>query len=215
MLSRRKISASLGGFLKATRRLRSLDSQVQGAYLAGFGGGRGIVLQKWQAYLVAEGVFISLFTSFENFLEEVFLLYCMERPNLSGEKPTSFLKPRSYQHAAEMIKSSQPFLDWASPDTVIDRCKVYLLDGMPVKNVLTTNLTMLRDLKKIRNHISHRSRESEMEYIKVLRRNFKTTPARIPGVGEFLLMDDPHNVGSYFLNSFFDFYEKIAADITR
>ena len=144
-------------------------------------------LNKKQLILLTEGVFLAAFRAFENFLEESFLLYTLEKQGLSGRKPRSFLKPRSYNHSRELVRSSMPFLDWANPETVIQRAETYLQNGGPIKTVLAGAKHDLLDMKILRNQIAHNSSESRSQYKKMLRRIYGTIPLSIPPPGWHLL----------------------------
>ena len=79
-----------------------------------------------------------------------------------------------------------PFLDWTSPNNVIDRAEVYLHNGGPVKLATTSHQQFLGQAKKIRNHISHNSQESRDVYSQVVNGLLLTTPINLPTPGELL-----------------------------
>jgi hypothetical protein len=103
-----------------------------------------------------------------------------------------------------------PFLDWSSPDTLIERAEAYLKDGYPLKTPLSTNLDSLRTLKKVRNHIAHMSPESLAEFKKVLKTHYGTIPLKLPRPGEFLLLTSRHST-LYYLRSYMDLMEEVAS----
>jgi len=107
-----------------------------------------------------------------------------------------------------------PFLDWSSPDTLIDRSEAYLKDGFPVKRPLTTNLDTLRALKKVRNHIAHMSGESTVEFKKVLKSHYGTVPLRLLRPGEYLLLPCKGDKSTYYLMSYMDTMEDVAKEMT-
>lgn len=73
-------------------------------------------------------------------MRDVFLLYCLEKRPQTGKKVGSYLKPKSFHHAEQLIQSSMPFLDWVSPETVVSRAELYLDQGFPIKLPVATNL---------------------------------------------------------------------------
>ncbi len=211
MATRQRISAALRDFRQELKRLRSLDKYSQSRLASSSGRPEKDSLSKKQLHLIAEGIFLSAYRAHENFTEEIFLLYCMGKLSPSGLKARkSYLLPKTYQHAEEMIKSSQPFLDWSSPDLVLKRSELYLRDGYPIKQVYVSNMQILRKLKSLRNHVVHNSRQSKTQFIKILRADIKTIPTKIPTPGEFILMNDPNNTGNCFLHTYLDAFENLA-----
>lgn len=162
-----------------------------------------------------EAIFLRAFRSFEAFIRDVFLLYCLERPTRSGRRVRSFLNPRSFRHAEELIQSSLRYLDWTSPDQVIRRADLYLHNGFPLKIPYASKKETLQDFKHIRNYIAHSSKEALASYQNVLRKHFGAIPLSLPAPGEFLLAPDPADPYRYMLLAFFDTIETIADQVTR
>lgn len=137
-------------------------------------------------------------------------------PTLSNKKPKSFLNPRDFDHAYELIKSGREYLDWTSPTAVIERAETYLKDGDPVKLVFTSNQTILTQMKSIRNYIAHNSNKSSEQYKKILRQLHGTLPLKIPRPGEFLLQIVPHSSPpTHYLVHYLRKLKAVAADITH
>jgi hypothetical protein len=95
------------------------------------------------------------------------------------------VNPTDRAHARAIVTSSQPFLDWTSPNVLMDRCETYLAEG-PIRDAIASSREHLLQAKKIRNHIAHNSRESQAEFVKIVRAFYLTDPAVIPSAGEFL-----------------------------
>lgn len=210
---RRKHSAVLNDFHSELRSLERLDAENQRNFSTSTGGSSSKGLSQWQLYLLTESIFFSAFRAYENFIRDVFLLYCMEKRPPSGAKARSFLKPKNFNHTERLIQSSMPFLDWTEPDTVLDRAELYLNEGFPVKLPYTTNRETLREFKRIRNHIAHYSKKSLQDYKKVLRQHYGTVPLSIPSPGEFLLASEKGS-RKYKLLTFFDIMRKVSKDLT-
>ena len=113
-----------------------------------------------------------------------------------------------------LVKSSMLFLDWSSPDTLIERAEAYLKDGYPLKTPLSTNLESLRTLKRVRNHIAHMSSKSMVEFKKVLKTHHGTIPLGLARSGEYLLLPCKNDSTTYYLNSFMDLMEDVAVKVT-
>ena len=167
-------------------------------------------LTKAQMHLLTEAVFFAAFRTYEQFLRNVFLLYCCGMQSGGRRLVRTFLQPRTLSHAETLVKSSMPFLDWSSPDTLLERSEAYLKDGYPLKIPLSTNIDRLRTLKKVRNHIAHMSGESMFEFKKVLKAHYGTVPLRPPRPGEYLLLPCKNDTTTYYLRSYMSTMEDVA-----
>lgn len=209
--ARRKISAAYIDFIKEIKRLEKFDRQNQARFTTN---GLSTGISRRQLYLLTEALFFAGFRAYENFLRDIFLLYCLEKRPRSGQIVSSFLKPKDFLQAEDLIKSAMPFLDWSNPTKMIERAETYLDHGFPIKLPISTNKDILLDYKNIRNHIAHNSRESMDNYKRVLIKHYGTIPIRIPSPGEFLLVIDKKNKTKYKLLIFFDKMKEIARDLT-
>lgn len=207
--SRRKLSAVLRDFDAELNRLERYDAENQTRFSSS-----PSTLLKHQLHLLTEAIFFRGFRAYESFVRDVFLLYCLGKRPGSGVRVTSFLTPRDFEHAEDMIQSSMPILDWANPDLVIQRADLYLKDGFPVKLPYTTHRETLMDFRRIRNHIAHDSKQSLAGFQVVLRRHYGTIPLRIPTPGEFLLLRDKSDPSKYKLLIFFDLMRQFSRDLT-
>ncbi|MFC1537098.1 hypothetical protein ACFL48_04745 [Pseudomonadota bacterium] len=187
----------------------SLDEDNQDRYSTPATGGL-VGISPDQMYLLSEGVLFSAFRAYENFINELFLYYCIAEKTIGGQVATSYLNTRSKDKAYELVKSSQPFLDWASPDNVIQRSETYLKDGFLIKATYTAHKSTFRELHRLRNHIAHNSKESLGGYKKVLFENLSTLPVTIPSVGEYLLLEDKQNKPDHYLLRYLNFLDRMA-----
>lgn len=206
--NRLKISASYNDFTNEIERLRRFDYQNQTNYAAG-------LLNNKQLHLLVESIFFTGFRLYEGFVREVFILYCMEKRPRSNAKVSSYLKPKNFLHSEQLLKSSMSFIDWNSPDSIIERAETYLVNGHPIKLPYSANKNTLKNYKKIRNQIAHDSIESFQAYKKVVEHYYHgTTPFVIPSPGQFLMLSSRTNLSNYQLLDFFDFMFSIAHDLT-
>jgi len=102
------------------------------------------------------------------------------------------------------------FLDWNTPNTIIERSELYLKDGYPIKTPYTANRTALSQYKRLRNHIAHNSIESLPGFKKILRSYYGTNPLKTPSVGEYLVLTSKQDASKYHLLEFFDMIEDMA-----
>jgi hypothetical protein len=206
--NRIKISASFNSFIKEIQRLKKFDFDNHKKFI-------NKELTKSQIELLVESIFFTTYRSFEGFLREIFILYCLEKQSSRKPKVKSYLKPKDFEHSEQLIKSSMPFLDWTSPDKVIERSEIYLQnDGHPIKLAYTANKQQLIEFKKIRNHIAHNSVESQSEYEKVVKNYYGVIPLRIPTPGQFLMLTSKKKISNYLLLDFFELMKQISVDLT-
>lgn len=172
---------------------------------------QNLALHKSQVATINEAILIRGFRAYENLLERAFLHYAQGQPTLSNTPVVSFLSPRDEEHAHDMVKSSQTFLEWNKPDIVIERAECYLDQGGPIKQVITAKREVLSDIRRVRNHIAHNSRQSLEEFKKVVRNYNQTLPLVIPTSGEFL---NSHITRKQKSSSVLKFYLNELADIS-
>lgn len=171
-----------------------------------------------QLATLTEGIFLKSYTNFEQFIRKIFIKYCCNETTAIGTVVAFYLKPKDEEHAEEIIRSSQQFLDWNSPDKLIERAECYLdNNGFPIKGAITSSKTLLQEYKALRNHIAHNSTESTIKYRKVLQAHYGTLPLIIPSPGEFLLQLERPRIGVqpiYKLQTFFNLIKNLAQAMT-
>lgn len=205
--NRVKVSAALNSFVSEIDRLEKFDFTNHKKFATK-------QLSKSQLELLVESIFFAAYRSYEGFLREVFLLYSMEKQSRKTPQVKSYLKPKDFEHAEQLIKSSMNFLDRTSPDTVIERAETYLHNGHPIKLPYSTNRTQLFQFKKIRNHIAHNSVESQNDYEKVIKAYFGVIPLKVPTPGQYLMLPSKTNAANYNLLDFFDLMRTLSNDLT-
>lgn len=189
-MGHRRVSAAYNAFKAELDQLQRLDDLNQRRFFPGPGRPGRDRLTKNQMHLLSESILARAFRRYEHFIEQTFLLYCQGRPSASGQTVGSYLKPRNADHARSLVQSGMTFLEWNSPDNVIDRSKVYLLPDSPIFTAVTTYSSRLSRIRKVRNAIAHSSVEAQTQFLKVVRDELGVAPLRPPGVGEFLIMND-------------------------
>lgn len=198
-----KISAAYNDFCSQVNSLKNFDSTNQTNF-------QNNALSKKQLHFLSESIFFIGFREYENLVRDIFILYTQGKKRTNGRKVNSYLNPKDFFHAESLIKSSMAFLDWNTPNTVIERSELYLKDGYPIKTPYTTNRTELLQYKRLRNHIAHNSVESLNSYKKVLRSYYGTNPLKTPNVGEYLMLTSKQDGTKYHLLEFFHLIEEMA-----
>ncbi len=211
---RRKVSAVVHDLAEEIDRLTRFDIENQRIFSHVLSIPASRSMSKRQLILLTEALFFSGYRAYENFVRDIFLLYCLEKRPRSGKKVSSYLQPKNFTHAEELIQSSMRFLDWNSPDEMIRRSELYLANGFPIKLPYSADKETFTDLRRLRNHIAHRSKESLEDYKKVLKKHYRTIPLALPEPGAFLLERDRRLPGKYKLQVYFEFFKRVAHDLT-
>lgn len=211
MATRRKVSSALADFQAELKRLRRLDDLNHSRFYPGPGRPGKDRLSKSQMYLLTEAIFTRAFSRYEEFIEQVFLLYCQGRPGSSGVRVGSYIKPRNPAHAKSMVKSGMTFIEWNAPDKILSRSETYLYPENPMHLAITTNQARLQNIRRVRNAIAHASEEAETQFRKVVRSELGVMPLRAPSPGEFLLLNDTSATKlQHYLTSYLDVLNSVA-----
>lgn len=197
------------------RALRKLDSLNQARFAKLLLARRRPQLTRAQMFQLTEGLFFGAFRQYQQFLAETFLLYSTGKFKFGRKHVKSYLEPRDRKHAELLIQSSMTFLDWSSPETVLERAELYLKGGFPIKQALISHRELLIDAKRIRNHIAHLSKESRAAYHKTLKRHYSVIPLNAPRPGEFLLLPSRTAPDQYYLLYYFAMLETVAKQMVK
>lgn len=177
--------------------------------------GSGRSVARAQLYVLTEGVFLASFRAYEIFLAELFISFCCGVNTASGRVVVSYLKPKGRAHARELIQSSMRFLEWNNPDDVIRRSENYLKTGFPIKGPIAQNLSILHDVRRIRNHIAHGGPDSKDQYLTALRNHLPLVPTNPPRPGEFLLMPSKAKPAIHNLRFFLDSISAVGTQLAH
>ena len=116
-------------------------------------------LSKRAAEQVYESLFLSCFTSFEVFVEEVFLALLVTG---SGTTVIPRVAVRSLAVARELvIGPGKKYVDWFPYERTIERAHIFFRGGRPFSSILSPQRNTLNKAQMIRNAIAHRSRHSQ------------------------------------------------------
>lgn len=107
------------------------------------------------------------FRAHENFVEGAFLAYLVGETTLSGIEVKRFANPPTSEHGRRMVQGASKFLDWADPSVVLARCESFLDADGPLAAAMTGTWNTIDWMRRIRNHVSHNSVESMIQYKKV------------------------------------------------
>ncbi len=119
---------------------------------------------------VYDGLFLGLFTDFEQLLEELFWGLLGGKITIDGHKINEIRKvkisPRSEINS--VILGGQRYLDWLPYEKTIERAKIFFHDGIPFTNLDSDQKNNLRYYHRIRNAIAHKSPKSQADFNKII-----------------------------------------------
>ena len=146
---------------------------------------------------VIDGAFLSLFTTFEHFLEESFICYMMGQTGLNGNSFSRFVSPQSEEQARNMLKGISRFTDFTNRDTIVKLANNYF-DGGGTYSYLNAISSDFENMKIIRNAISHISLESKRAFQGLVRSQLGSFPANMT-TAVFLNATNPSSSSTFFI----------------
>lgn len=121
------------------------------------------VLSDRVAEQLYESLFLNAVTSFETYVEELFLALLLSRRRSGPAVPR--LAVKSYKVARQLVFGpGRKYADWLPFDQTIKRAHVFFRGGRPFAAVVKTDTDILSNALLIRNVIAHRSRHSQQRF---------------------------------------------------
>jgi len=159
-----------------------------------------------QADEIVELAFLKCFIIWETFQEEAFICYLLGESPPNEEKIVRYFFPDNREHAKKLYIDQRGFSDWTTPETVIERAEVVFESGGLFKRALSPRMVELKEIKKIRNAIAHRSGQAKSQFEKIVRSHIGYYPRKM-SPGRFLISRIGGGVKTYF-----KFYLEILKD---
>ncbi len=141
-----------------------------------------------------EYTFLEAFKTWENFIENLFISHARYNDPVSGRRTYPFLAPRTEKHALELLTLERDYLDWTSPDNIISRAETCFRAHSVITTPIKRCIQDLRDMKKIRNHIAHGSKETGRIFKDLSRRRLGKVVLR---PGNYLNHNSPDGTNNY------------------
>lgn len=136
--------------------------------------------------LVVKQAFVSVFTEWEHFLEDMTIAYALGKENSAGYCPQRYVLPQDEEHADQLIKSSTTYFDWSKIDDVVKLENSFFHNGEPFVAAIQGFRSKYNDMKKVRNVIVHNSIKSRDQFDTLVRNALRASAVGISPV-EFLL----------------------------
>ncbi|HXX20508.1 MAG TPA: hypothetical protein VEJ46_13980 [Candidatus Acidoferrum sp.] len=114
---------------------------------------------------VYESLFLRSVTSFEAFLEELFIAILDRR--VKGKKGTVLrMKTSSTAVLLEILLQGDKYMDWLPFSKTEERAKLYLKDGKPFCDLSDGDRSTIKKITTIRHAIAHASNYAKNEFQK-------------------------------------------------
>jgi hypothetical protein len=128
------------------------------------------------------------FLAWETFLEESFLLYMVGERSSGGRAPRRMAFPDNYKMAAEwVIPEGSRYASWTEAKRVRGKAERFFAGGRPFAPVLVANISMLDEVRVLRNAIAHASVSTNQKFEALARVKLGNIPPGLT-VGKFLGM---------------------------
>ena len=201
-MGQRRLRTVLADFLQSLQECKQLAADAYVWSSPGTRRTRPFILQKGHAY-ITEMAFLHVFSAWESFVEESFILYLVGQAPPGGRAPKRYVFPPNHDTAMEwVVPEGRSYVQWTDAQAVRERAGRFFRDGRPFAPVLRSNQNMLKEVLIVRNAIVHSSVNARGKFETLVRDKVKTLPPNLT-VGEFLSTTEP---GSTSPASFLEFY---------
>ncbi len=106
---------------------------------------------------VYESLFLRAVTSFESFLEALFIAILREKVTYTGARVSVRIKTTPKGAIWDILLQRDQYLTWLPYNNTEDRAKLYLKDGRPFSDLTDGDRSTIMTITTIRNAIAHKS----------------------------------------------------------
>jgi len=165
-----------------------------------------------QAERIIGQSFLNMASSFESFVELLFMRYMAGAPFPNGNSPARRLTTESVAHAYEVFsaeanfnpeKKFLSFYDWKK---VCEKASIYFVGSRPFSEVSEVHIQRMADAVKIRNRMAHSSQKSRADFKQVAKQFIKHDLHQSFSAGKLLCANVTHGFGTIPGATLFDKY---------
>ncbi|MBQ6431682.1 MAG: hypothetical protein IJJ99_07400 [Oscillospiraceae bacterium] len=128
--------------------------------------------------MIIENLILNVCSSWEKFLEDIFIAYLLGSKSENGSAVVSYVSPKSNEHAYNLIKSVNTYPDWADINKILINAENFFEGGGSFK-ILKTLSADINAIKKIRNAIAHTSKKAREDFENLVRGKVGHLPVSI------------------------------------
>ena len=119
-------------------------------------------------YMIIENIILNVCSSWEKFLEDIFIAYMQGKQSENGIAIRAYVSPTSDEHAYNLIKNVTTYPDWTDIAKIMINAENFFENGGSFK-LLHTLKGDLNAIKKIRNAIAHTSKRAREDFENLVR----------------------------------------------
>jgi hypothetical protein len=123
-------------------------------------------ITRWELERVYESLLINAVTSFEGFLEDLFVGLMLDGQGVS--LPKARCAPRivikSYQLARDLILGNRRYVDWLPYDQTLNRANTFFVGGRPFSTLPKTSQQQLEKVIAARHAVAHQSSHAQRRF---------------------------------------------------
>jgi hypothetical protein len=149
--------AELGKFQRSLQRLDYTRDRMERLFTDG-------QIRKVDLDSVYEALFLRAVTSFEAFLEDLFLAILVGRIRYSRRRVRVLMSVSSAEALMQILLQGNAFMNWLPFANTEKRAKLYLKDGRPFTDLNDGDKSQLKTITVIRNAIAHKSAHALSEF---------------------------------------------------
>jgi hypothetical protein len=113
---------------------------------------------------VYEALFLRAVTSFEVFLEELFIAILAQKSKYPKTRVSILMTVTSNAALMEILLQGDKYMTWLPFDRAEKRAKLYLKDGRPFSDLSNGDKSMIKTITTIRHAIAHKSAHALREF---------------------------------------------------
>jgi hypothetical protein len=150
-------NAELGKFQRSLQRLDYTRDRMERLFSRG-------QIRKVDLDSVYEALFLRAVTSFEAFLEDLFLAILAGRAQYGRQRVRVLMSVSSRDDLMQILLQGNAFMNWLPFSNTEKRAKLYLRDGRPFTDLDDGDKSQLKTITVIRNAIAHKSAHALSEF---------------------------------------------------
>ena len=145
-----KLLAELGKFQRSLQRLNYTRHRMEKLFSSGR-------ISKTDLDSVHEALFLRAVTSFEGFLEDLFIAILEGRARYSKQRVSLLMSASSREALMQILLQGNAYMMWLPFPNTEKRAKLYLKDGRPFSELDDGDKSLLKTITTLRNAIAHKS----------------------------------------------------------
>jgi hypothetical protein len=147
----------LGKFQRSLQRLDYTRDRMERLFAQG-------QIRKIDLDTVYEALFLRAVTSFEAFLEDLFVAILVGRVRYNRQRVKVLMSASSTDALMQILLQGNAFMNWLPFSNTEKRAKLYLKDGRPFTELDDGDKSQLKTITVIRNAIAHKSDHALSEF---------------------------------------------------